>query len=150
MAMRSYTAIVAKDGEVYVALCPEFDVASQGASIEKINGVKKISGVRSFNIVLQVESRQTTPMPRCLRLETAGGIYHVTSRGDRRKEVFLGNQRVRLNYFETIHADPLVLHGVAGSGWLSAIGEADIASQSDGAEVGIVGMLIGFSKRRGS
>ena len=35
MAMRSYTAIVEKDGEVYVALCPEFDVASQGASIEQ-------------------------------------------------------------------------------------------------------------------
>jgi len=35
MAMRSCTAIVEKDGEVYVALCPEFDVASQGASIEQ-------------------------------------------------------------------------------------------------------------------
>ena len=35
MAMRSYTAIVEKDGGVYVALCPEFDVASQGASIEQ-------------------------------------------------------------------------------------------------------------------
>ena len=35
MAIRSYTAIVEKDGEVYVALCPEFDVASQGASIEQ-------------------------------------------------------------------------------------------------------------------
>ena len=35
MAMRSYTAIVEKDGEVHVALCPEFDVASQGASIEQ-------------------------------------------------------------------------------------------------------------------
>ena len=35
MAMRSYTAIVEKDGEVYVALCPEFDVVSQGASIEQ-------------------------------------------------------------------------------------------------------------------
>ena len=35
MAMRSYKAIVEKDGEMYVALCPEFDVASQGASIEQ-------------------------------------------------------------------------------------------------------------------
>ena len=35
MAMRSYTAIVEKDGEVYVALCPEFDMTSQGASIEQ-------------------------------------------------------------------------------------------------------------------
>ena len=35
MATRSYTAIVEKDGEVYVALCPEFDVVSQGVSIEQ-------------------------------------------------------------------------------------------------------------------
>src|SRR5471030_2878384 len=35
MAMQSYTAIVEKEGDVYVALCPELDVASQGASIEQ-------------------------------------------------------------------------------------------------------------------
>ncbi|MSQ69937.1 MAG: type II toxin-antitoxin system HicB family antitoxin [Betaproteobacteria bacterium] len=35
MATHSYTAIVEKEGDVYVALCPELDVASQGASIEK-------------------------------------------------------------------------------------------------------------------
>ena len=35
MTMHSYTAIVEKEGEVYVALCPALDVASQGASIEQ-------------------------------------------------------------------------------------------------------------------
>ena len=35
MTMHSYTAIVEKDGDLYVALCPELDVASQGASIEQ-------------------------------------------------------------------------------------------------------------------
>ena len=35
MAVRSYTAIVGKEGDTYVALCPELDVASQGASIEQ-------------------------------------------------------------------------------------------------------------------
>lgn len=35
MAMHSYTAIVEKEGDAYVALCPELDVASQGASIEQ-------------------------------------------------------------------------------------------------------------------
>jgi len=34
-AITSYTAIVEKEGDVYVALCPELDVASQGASIEQ-------------------------------------------------------------------------------------------------------------------
>lgn len=35
MAMHSYTAIVEKEGDMYVALCPELDVASQGESIEQ-------------------------------------------------------------------------------------------------------------------
>ena len=35
MAMHSYTAIVEKEGDMYVALCPELDVASQGQSIEQ-------------------------------------------------------------------------------------------------------------------
>ena len=35
MAIHSYTAIVEKEGNSYVALCPELDVASQGGSIEE-------------------------------------------------------------------------------------------------------------------
>ena len=35
MAMRSYPAIVKKEGDMYVAFCPELDVASQGDSIEQ-------------------------------------------------------------------------------------------------------------------
>lgn len=35
MAMSSYTAIVEKEGNLYVALCPELDVASQGATVEE-------------------------------------------------------------------------------------------------------------------
>lgn len=35
MAMHSYTAIVEKEGDTYVALCPELDVASQGRSVEE-------------------------------------------------------------------------------------------------------------------
>ena len=34
MATSSYTAIIERDGDVYVALCPELDVASQGTTIE--------------------------------------------------------------------------------------------------------------------
>ena len=32
---RSLTAIIGKEGDGYVALCPELDVASQGASVEE-------------------------------------------------------------------------------------------------------------------
>ena len=31
----SYTAILEKEGEMYVALCPELDVASQGRTVEE-------------------------------------------------------------------------------------------------------------------
>ena len=34
MAKTSYTAILEKEGDMYVALCPELDVASQGATVE--------------------------------------------------------------------------------------------------------------------
>lgn len=31
----SYTAILERDGDMYVALCPELDIASQGVSVEE-------------------------------------------------------------------------------------------------------------------
>ena len=34
MVIRSYTAIVEKEGTEYVALCPELDVGSQGDTVE--------------------------------------------------------------------------------------------------------------------
>ena len=35
MTALSYTAILEKEGNLYVALCPELDVASQGATVEE-------------------------------------------------------------------------------------------------------------------
>ncbi len=35
MAKSSYTAIIEKEGNLYVALCPELDVASQGTTVEE-------------------------------------------------------------------------------------------------------------------
>jgi predicted RNase H-like HicB family nuclease len=35
MATSSYTAILEKEGNLYVALCPELDVASQGTTVEE-------------------------------------------------------------------------------------------------------------------
>lgn len=34
MVKNSYTAILEKEDDMYVALCPELDVASQGATVE--------------------------------------------------------------------------------------------------------------------
>lgn len=35
MIKSSYTAILEREGDMYVALCPELDVASQGATVEE-------------------------------------------------------------------------------------------------------------------
>jgi predicted RNase H-like HicB family nuclease len=35
MTESTYTAIVEKEGELYVSLCPELDVASQGKTVEE-------------------------------------------------------------------------------------------------------------------
>ena len=35
MSANSFTAIVEREGAIYVALCPELDVASQGETVEK-------------------------------------------------------------------------------------------------------------------
>ncbi len=35
MAKTSFTAILEKEGDLWVALCPELDVASQGSSVEE-------------------------------------------------------------------------------------------------------------------
>ena len=35
MAKTTFTAILEREGDAYVALCPELDVASQGATVEE-------------------------------------------------------------------------------------------------------------------
>jgi predicted RNase H-like HicB family nuclease len=35
LGKRTFTAILEREGDGYVALCPELDVASQGASVEE-------------------------------------------------------------------------------------------------------------------
>ena len=35
MTKHVYTAILEKEGDLYVALCPEMDIASQGATVEE-------------------------------------------------------------------------------------------------------------------
>ena len=35
LATTVYTAIIEREGEIYAALCPELDIASQGATVEE-------------------------------------------------------------------------------------------------------------------
>ena len=36
MQKQSFTAILEREGDLYVALCPELDVASQGSTVEEV------------------------------------------------------------------------------------------------------------------
>ena len=45
MATTMYTAIIEKDGNLYAALCPELDVASQGTTVEEA-GLQSAGGCR--------------------------------------------------------------------------------------------------------
>jgi predicted RNase H-like HicB family nuclease len=38
MATSVYTGTIEKEGAIYVALCPELDVASQGSTVEEATG----------------------------------------------------------------------------------------------------------------
>jgi predicted RNase H-like HicB family nuclease len=33
--LRSLTAVIEREGDGYVAICPEFDIASQGSTVEE-------------------------------------------------------------------------------------------------------------------
>lgn len=33
--IKQFTAIIEKEGDLYVSLCPELDIASQGATVEE-------------------------------------------------------------------------------------------------------------------
>ena len=70
------------------------------------NGVRKggvgrsNGGVRS-NISTPDETCYACQMARPLRLEFSGAVYHVTSRGDRREEIFL-NDADRIDWLEVL------------------------------------------------
>ncbi|MBI4202380.1 MAG: type II toxin-antitoxin system HicB family antitoxin [Chloroflexi bacterium] len=36
--VQTFTAVIEKEGDWYVALCPELDIASQGVSVEEARG----------------------------------------------------------------------------------------------------------------
>ena len=65
MGKAQYTAIVEREGDGYVALCPELDVASQGATIEEAR----------TNLKEAVELFLETADPSEVARRTHGEIY---------------------------------------------------------------------------
>lgn len=63
MAANSYTAIVEKEGDGYVSLCPELDVASQGRTIEEATANLKEA------VELFLECADPKEVQRCLHTQ---------------------------------------------------------------------------------
>jgi predicted RNase H-like HicB family nuclease len=65
MPKSSYTAILEKEGDLYVALCPELDVASQGATVEEA----------TVNLKEAVELFLASADPREIRRRLHGEVF---------------------------------------------------------------------------
>ena len=59
---REFTAVIEKEGDGYVALCPEFDVASQGDTIEEAHA--------NLKEALQLFLESASPQEVAQRLHT--------------------------------------------------------------------------------
>lgn len=68
MLQRTFTAAIHREGDLYVALCPELDVASQGETIE----AARESG-HEENRIVSPDICPRTPRPRKSR---RSGEYH--------------------------------------------------------------------------
>ena len=71
---REFTAIIQKEGDLYVSLCPEFDVASQGVSVEEARA-NLAEAVQLFLETASAEeiSRRTHAETYVTRVEVAIG-----------------------------------------------------------------------------
>lgn len=68
------TAVIEREGDVYVALCPELDIASQGDTVDeaRANLVEALEGW--FEVASEAEIRESLPTEiRIEQLELAVG-----------------------------------------------------------------------------
>jgi predicted RNase H-like HicB family nuclease len=65
---RRYTALIEREGDAFVALCPELEIASQGSTVEEARS----------NIVEAIELFLETASPEEVRTRTRGEVY-ITS-----------------------------------------------------------------------
>jgi predicted RNase H-like HicB family nuclease len=63
MQTRQLTAIIEREGDVYVALCPEVDVASQGTTIDEAR-LNLIEALELF-----FETADASEIPSCMHSE---------------------------------------------------------------------------------
>ena len=68
MALRRLTAVIAREGDWYVALCPELDIASQGDTVESA----RLNLAEALSLFFEEASAEE------IERRTAGEVY-VTS-----------------------------------------------------------------------
>jgi hypothetical protein len=56
MATTVYTAIIEKEGDLHVALCPDLDMASQGATVEEATSTCERQSSYSSSLPMQKRS----------------------------------------------------------------------------------------------
>ncbi len=56
--IRQFTAVIEREDDMYVALCPELDIASQGESVEKARENLKEAIELFFETASQQETRE--------------------------------------------------------------------------------------------
>jgi predicted RNase H-like HicB family nuclease len=71
---RQLTAIVEREGDGYVSLCPELDIASQGATIEEARENLR----EALELLLDVEPVPGATAIQCIEADDKGMVYGIT------------------------------------------------------------------------
>lgn len=73
MKSRTFTAVLEREGEGYVALCPELDVVSQGDTVEEARANLKEA------VELFLETASPEEIAECLHSEVYVSAFEVVS-----------------------------------------------------------------------
>ena len=77
------SAVVRREGKFYVALCPEFDVASQGKSVEEaLANLKEALELFLEDEDVEKPSRVEAPIVTIVRVDVSGSSRSVRAKGN--------------------------------------------------------------------
>jgi predicted RNase H-like HicB family nuclease len=77
------SAVVRKEGRLYVALCPEFDVASQGKNVEEaLANLKEALELYLEDEDVEKPSEAEAPIITIVKVDVRGPARSLRSKGD--------------------------------------------------------------------
>jgi predicted RNase H-like HicB family nuclease len=77
------SAVVRKENGFYVALCPEFDVASQGKSIEEaLKNLKEALELYLEDEDVETPLKADVPIVTIVKVDISGSSRHLRSKSD--------------------------------------------------------------------